>query len=75
MAKTPRDCPFSIGEKVIYTPSTRGSGLAAMTDDLVPGGTYQVSSIDAGAYVSVKGHVGSGGGLFWTEFSPIEDVR
>jgi hypothetical protein len=44
-----------------------------MTDlaDLKPGEKYKVARIEQGSYVVVEGFENSsGGGLYWTEFTP-----
>ncbi len=67
----PQQCPFNVGDVVIYRPSEKGWGYEVMTSPggrLVPGGEYVVERIEKGAYVVVKGHQHPGGGLYFTEF-------
>jgi hypothetical protein len=67
------ECPFKVGDIVIYKPTVRGRGLVAMTDlaKLEPGKKYKVARIDEGISVVVEGFEDSpGGGLYWTEFAP-----
>jgi hypothetical protein len=69
------NCPFKVGEWVVYKPSTRGRDLIIMTDlaKLVPGQRYKVARIDDDVYVVVEGFETSlPSGLYWTEFETIE---
>jgi len=67
------ECPFKVGDKVIYKPSPRGYGLEATHDGrLEPGRTYVVSEIQNDRYVVVHGYSHPGGGLYWTEFEAAE---
>ncbi len=73
MSETKQECPFKVGDTVIYRPSGRGRGLVVTTDlaALRPGERYKVARIEKGAYVVVEGFENSpGGGLYWTEFAP-----
>lgn len=66
-----QQCPFKVGELVVYKPSTRGRDLIIMTDlaKLMPGQKYKVSKIDDGVYVVVEGFENCiPCGLYWTEF-------
>jgi hypothetical protein len=66
------ECPFQVGDTVIYRPSERGRGLLVMTGlaALQPGKKYRVVSIQKGAYIVVEGFENvPGGGLHWSEFS------
>ena len=65
-------CPFNIGDCVVYSPSTRGRDLLAMSDlaNLVPGRRYEIVKIENDAYVFVRGFENTPeGGLYWTEFT------
>ena len=62
--------PFRVGDRVVYTPSDRGSALAANDPPaarLTPGHAYRVVEIQEGRYVIVEGHDHPGGGLHWSE--------
>jgi len=66
-------CPFKVGQKVVYRPSQRGLGADIMSPEsekLIQGKAYVISSIERNLYVVVQGIAHPGGGLFWTEFSP-----
>jgi hypothetical protein len=72
MSHVNEECPFKVGDSLVYKPSDRGRGLCVMTDfaDLVPGNRYTVARIDEGLYVVPRGfESATGGGLYWTEFS------
>jgi hypothetical protein len=65
-------CPFKVGDTIVYRPSDRGRGLVIMTDlaALKPGNKYKIARIDDGVYVVVGGFENAaGGGLYWTEFA------
>ena len=65
-------CPFKVGDTVVYTPSIHGRGWVIMTDPaaLQPGRKYTIVRIDKGAYLVVEGFENiPEGGLYWTEFS------
>jgi hypothetical protein len=66
-------CPFKVGEKVIYNPSSRGHAY----DDgerLKIGGQYKVKEIVQESYVVVEGYEDHpGGGIYWTEFEHLND--
>ena len=66
-----KQCPFNLGDRVIYRPTIRGRGHLKMTDlaVLVPGSSYTVSRIDNEVYVVVKGFENAVPcGIYWTEF-------
>ena len=66
-------CPFKVGKKVVYMPTTRGRGLLVMTDlaMLVPGASYTISRIDDDIYVVIEGFESAvPSGIYWTEFEP-----
>jgi hypothetical protein len=66
------NCPFKVGDLVVYRPSNRGRGLVVMTDlaALKPGNLYKITRIDDEVYIVVEGFENAvGGGLYWTEFS------
>ena len=56
MTMDKEQCPFKLGETVVYRPSGRGRGLVAMTDlsALEPGNKYKIARIDDGVYVVVE---------------------
>lgn len=61
---------------VVYQPTDAGWGRNLYTElsALVRGQTYRVSSIKEGRYVVLEGfETTSCGGLYWTEFSSVED--
>jgi hypothetical protein len=65
-------CPFKVGDTVIYKPSSHGRGHIIMTDlaRLEPSEKYKVARIDEDAYVVVEGLENSTpSGLYWTEFA------
>jgi hypothetical protein len=64
-------CPFKVGDFVIYRPSAIGRDKSTMTDlrALKPGSRYKVVRIDKGVYVVLEGYESSSaGGLYWSEF-------
>lgn len=66
------NCPFKVGESVVYRPSERGRGAVIMTDlsALKPGNSYKIVRIDRGVCLVVEGFENAaGGGLYWAEFS------
>ena len=66
-----KQCPFTIGAKVIYRPSEKGLAAEVMappSERLTPGGEYVISKIQDGLYVVVEGYNHPGGGIYWTEF-------
>jgi len=76
MTKKLQECPFQIGQEVIYKPSNKGWYSDVMSDEssrLIPGNVYKVSKIHRGLYVTVEGYAHPGGGIYWTEFTSAED--
>jgi len=72
MGANQENCPFKVGDTVVYRPSSRGRGLSVMTDfaALEPGRKYRIVRIDKGVYVVLEGFENAvAGGLYWTEFS------
>jgi hypothetical protein len=70
-----QECPFKVGETVMYQPTNRGRGHLIMTDlsALEPGATYNIARIDKGFYVVTEGFENTvAGGLYWTEFVPMQ---
>jgi hypothetical protein len=68
-----KECPFKVGDTVVYRPSDKGWGYEVMhAEPLVPGKEYVISRIDKGVYVVVQGYTHPGGGLYWTEFEKKE---
>ena len=66
------ECPFKIGDTVVYKPSARGRAACTHTDlgALEPGKRYRIAKIEEDKYLILEGFEDSpGGGLFWTEFS------
>ncbi|HLM82805.1 MAG TPA: hypothetical protein VK302_19565 [Terriglobales bacterium] len=70
-----KDCPFKVGDVVVYRPSERGLGYEVMDDKrLIPGKEYVISEIQKGLYVVVPEYKDNPrGGIYWTEFE--KDVR
>ena len=67
-----KQCPFKVGDTVVYRPSIHGRGHVIMTDlaTLKPGNKYKIVRIDEDVSVVVEGFENAvGGGLYWTEFS------
>jgi len=67
------DCPFNVGDLVVYRPSIRGRGLTANhspRETPVAGETVKIAAITDGIYLVVEGYKHPGGGLHWSEFSP-----
>jgi hypothetical protein len=72
MTTNKEQCPFKVGDTVVYRPSDRGRGLGVMTDfaALEPGNQYKIARIDNSVYVVLEGFENAvGGGLYWTEFT------
>lgn len=65
------ECPFRVGDWVVYRPSLRGRGLQE-GDFLVPGHRYRIERIEKDLYVVVEGERHPGGGLYWTEFELVQ---
>ena len=66
-----KECPYKVGDFVIYKPSIRGRDLIIMTDlaRLLPGNRYKISRIDDDVYLVVEGFEDCiPSGLYWTEF-------
>lgn len=71
MILDPKKCPFAVGDKVVYKPSSKGLESDVMSDGaskLCPGRVYEVTAIVKDSYVVVAGYHHPGGGLYWTEF-------
>jgi len=71
--KSVTQCPYKVGQRVVYRPSQRGLDsevMASPTEKLIQGKTYVISSIEKNLYLEVQGNTHPGGGLFWTEFVP-----
>ena len=65
-------CPFQVHDTVRYTPSARGIGLDVMSPPesrLIPGEVYRVAKVELDDNIIVDGHLHSGGGIHWSEFS------
>ena len=70
----PAQCPFKVGDVVVYRPTVRGRYLAhdvmkPYNEQLQPGMAYKIVAITRGAYVTVEGYSHAAGGLHWTEFA------
>jgi hypothetical protein len=77
MGMKPDDCPFKVGDTVVYHPSERGLALEVMSSaegKLIPGEEYLITEIKNCAYVVVQGYRHPGGGLYWTEFQKKKTV-
>jgi hypothetical protein len=73
--KNEKPRPFSAGDEVRYSPSSRGRGLVIMTglSALEPGKIYRIAKIEKRAYVVLEGfECVSGGGLHFSEFSAVQ---
>ncbi len=69
-----KNCPFNIGDVVIYQPSQKGLGFDANSkpqERLKPGNKYTIANIEKENYIVVEGYSHPGGGLYWTEFSAV----
>jgi len=69
---TSQQCPFSVGQLVIYRPSSRGLDADVMSPSsqrLIPGHSYRIVDIVQGAYIVPEGYSHPGGGIYWTEFA------
>jgi hypothetical protein len=67
-----QECPFKVGDTVIYKPTHEGRGRIIMTDlsALEPGRKYKIVRIEKGLHVVPEGFENSvAGGLYWTEFT------
>lgn len=67
------ECPFRVGDWVIYKPSLRGYGLID-GERMIRSKRYRVEAIQEKVYVVVEGYRHPGGGLYWTEFELAERV-
>ncbi len=65
-------CPYRPGQTVIYRPSTKGWDCRLPDQHLEPGKEYVVREIVSDVYVVVEGYNSVGGGLFWSEFIPVD---
>jgi hypothetical protein len=66
------NCPFKVGDVVIYMPADRGRGHLVMTgfSALAPGNPYKVVRIVKGVYIVPEGFENvPAGGIYWTEFA------
>jgi hypothetical protein len=66
------NCPFNVGDVVVYKPSQRGHALID-GERLEIGKTYVVERIEQENYVVVEGYRHPGGGIYWTEFVRAND--
>ena len=67
-----RPSPFHIGDAVVYRPSDKGFNSDAMSEHLIPGKTYTVKAIQQERYIVVENYNHPGGGIYWTEFAPVD---
>jgi hypothetical protein len=68
---TGENCPFEVGDMVIYRPSARGLAtdiISSPSQQLIPGATYRILEVQKNAYVIVEGYITTRGGIYWTEF-------
>jgi hypothetical protein len=77
MKKTKRmandQCPFSVGDTVVYRPSAEGYGRSVMigaSGRPQIGQAVRITSIIDGGYIEWDGLNHPAGGIYWTEFSP-----
>ncbi len=76
--QTDINCPFLVGDKVLYTPSPKGLGLSANDSPehkLVVGKSYTIESIQKEKYIVVVGYRHPGCGLYWTEFTKYDGTQ
>jgi hypothetical protein len=66
------ECPFHIGQTLVYKPSAKGMGYTRPGTGLVPYQEYVVREIPEGLYILVEGYNPPGGGIHWTEFIAAE---
>ena len=74
MTTNQRQCPFVVGDWIVYKPTKRGTDLDAMssiTERLVPDKIYRVTEIQKALYIVVEGYSHPGGGIYWTEFERV----
>ena len=67
-------CPYSVGQLVVYRPTRRGRDadvMAPQSQRLIPGKTYRVVDIVERVYVVPDGYCHPGGGIYWTEFEAV----
>ena len=66
------ECPFKAGDEVIYEPAAHGQLVNTDLAVLQRGVKYKIARVDKRKYVALEGFENSpGGGIYWTEFSPI----
>jgi len=67
--RTPKqECPFKIGDRVLFSPSERTTGWYQHAWDrlrIKPGDHGTITKIDQGVYVYLDDNRG---GFFWTEY-------
>lgn len=71
MTNKQKQCPFVVGDWVVYKPTKRGMDLDVMSsisERLIPGKVYRVSEIQKNSYIVVDGYTHPGGGIYWAEF-------
>jgi hypothetical protein len=66
------ECPFRTGDEVIYQPGQKGFDSDVMIGQLTPGKTYRIETIEKEFYVVVENYAHPAGGIFWTEFKPVD---
>jgi hypothetical protein len=73
--QTDNQCPYQVGDKVLYMPSRKGLDLSvndSPENTLVVGHSNIIESIQEKNYVAVVEYRHPGGGLYWTEFTKHE---
>ena len=63
------DCPFTVGQLVIFKPHARTFGQQVMVENLTPGSSYRISEIRDQAFIRLVDHETAGRGLHWSAFT------
>jgi hypothetical protein len=66
------ECPFKVGDAVVYKPTQEGQGRLVMTgfSELEAGKRYKIVRIIRGVYIVPEGFENvAAGGIYWTEFA------
>jgi hypothetical protein len=67
-----KQCPFKVGDAVVYKPTRDGQGKSVMTgfSELESGKRYKIVRIIRGVYIVLEGFENvAAGGIYWTEFA------
>jgi len=75
---TLKQCPFKVGDTIVYQPSDKGRGEIIMTDlaSLKPGNKYKIAKIEEDNFIVPEGFENAVPcSLYWTEFSKQSDLR